>query len=136
MTTDPPSQTHSDTSVESSRSLSRKRVLSQERWVYEALRRVHPGMADWELWDRAKYLSFFDQKSSCRRARVGLYWRNRVFGATPWHPVEDSGLRTRDPDTNKRTVIWRIKERYRRTAYDEWASTYRALAKGRIEDEV
>jgi hypothetical protein len=129
--TDPPSQTHSDTSVGSARSLSRKRVLSQERWVYETLQRL--GKADWELWEMVKLIGIFDKISSLRRARIGLLWPNRRLGATPWHPVEDSGKRNKDPFSNKSTVIWKIKDRYKDMSYEQWAREYRNLAKGLVD---
>ena len=132
MSTDPPSQGHSETSVESSRSLSRKRLLSQERWTYEALQKG--GRSDWQLWDMVKNTLIFDQKSSLRRARVGLMWRNRTLGATPWHPVEDSGKTNKDPFSNKRTVIWQIKDQYKEMPYDEWFNDYRRLAKGNVDE--
>lgn len=135
-TTDPPSQTHSDTSINASRAMSRRRVLGQERWVYETLRREPPGKADWELWDMAQLIGLFDKLSSLRRARIGLLWPSRVMGATPWHPVEDSGRRNTDPSSNKKTIIWRIKSRYLNMPYAQWAQSYRNLAKGIVEKEL
>lgn len=130
---DPPSQSHSDTSVGSARELSRKRLLAQERWVYEALQRANK--ADWELFEMVRHLGIFDQISSLRRARIGLLWRSRALGATPWHPVEDSGQRNKSLYFNRPTVIWRLKERYRDTSYDKWVKEFRNLAKGKLEDE-
>ena len=127
---DPPSQTHSQTSVWSGRSLSRTRVLRQEKWVYEALRRG--GASDWQLWEMVQYGKLFDKLSSLRRARIGLMWRSRALGATPWHPVEDSGQRNKDPNSNKRTVIWQLKQKYRAMPYEGWAHRYRALARGQL----
>ena len=132
MTTDPPSQSHSKTSVDSAKSMSRKRVLDQEKWIYEVLRRSPRGMADWELWDKAKIIGIvFDQKSSVHRARIGLMWVNRGSGATPWHPVENSEMTNICPDSGKSTAIWRIKEQYRDMVYEEWSKAYRNLAKGK-----
>ena len=88
-------------------------------------------MADWELWDKAPGTRF-DKLSSLHRARIGLLWRSRVLGATPWHPVEDSGRRNRDPVSGRQTVVWRIKDRYILTHYDDWARVYRNLAKGLV----
>ena len=131
---DPPAQTHSDTSVAASRALSRRRMLGQEKWVYETLRLAHPiGKADWELWELAEPLSMFDKLSSLHRARIGLVWRSRVLGATPWHPVEDSGRRNHDPQSTRQTVIWRLKSRYLHMAYDHWLQNFRNLAKGVID---
>jgi hypothetical protein len=127
---DPPAQTHSATSIASSRAMSQSRVQSQERWVYETLRRSATGLSDWQLWEKAPII--FDKLSSLHRARIGLLWRSRAIGATPWHPVEDSGFRNRDPDSGKQTVVWRIKPRYYAMTYNEWALDYRALAKGEI----
>ena len=97
-------------------------------------------MSDWELWDKARFIgSIFDQKSSCRRARIGLYWRNKHEHArhgSPWHPVEDSGRKNKDPGSNKATVIWQIKDRYKDMPYDDWAHDYRNLAKGSIEEPL
>ena len=134
MTTDPPAQTHSNTSVEAGRALSRRRLLGQERWVYEALRLAHPtGKADWELWEIAQTFSMFDKLSSLHRARIGLVWQSRVHGATPWHPVEDSGRSNHDPRSTRRTTIWQLKDRYSQMPYDVWAKTFRSLAKGRTD---
>jgi hypothetical protein len=128
----PPSQSHSETSVESSRTLSRKRLVSQERRVYECLR--IGGRADWELWELVRNGGLFDKISSMRRARIGLLWRSRKLKATPWHPIEDSGQRNRDPMSNKRTVIWQFKNGYKDIPYEEWAREYRRLARGVTED--
>jgi hypothetical protein len=130
---DVPSQSHSATSVESAKSMSRRRVLGQEQWVYETLRKS-AGKADWQLWNMAQHLpGLFDKLSSMHRARIGLVWPSRVLGATPWHPVEDSGRRIVCPDSGKQTVVWRIKARYRTMPYDEWAHAYRNLARGKID---
>ena len=96
--------------------------------------RAVQGWADWQLWRRvqAYHPTLFDKLSSLHRARIGLLWRSRAIGATPWHPVEDSGRRNRDPVSGKQTVIWRLKDRYHGMTYDEWARDYRALAKGEI----
>ena len=138
MTNDPPSQTHSETSVESGRGLARKRLLGQERFVYETLKQERSGKSDWQLWEIVKYNIFytrvFDQISSLRRARIGLVWQSRTLGATPWHPVEDSGRSNKDPRSNKRTVIWQLKDRYRDMTYEDWTRDFRGLAKG-YEDE-
>lgn len=131
MTDDPPSQTHSDTSVESARALKRERIFNQERIVYETLRQ--DGLSDWQLWRiiRSHLLlrDKFDQISSMRRARIGLLWRSRKLGATPWHPVEDSGRRNVDPQSNKRTVIWKLKKEYIKMTYVDWRRDYRNLAR-------
>lgn len=126
----PPSQSHSVTSVASARSLSKARVHSQERWVYETVRRNHPGLSDWQLWDRVQaFVGLFDKETSLHRARIGLRWRSRVLGETPWHPLEDSGRENINPSSGKKTTIWRIKTRYLTLTYDEWARVYRALAR-------
>ena len=127
----PPSQSHSATSVASARALSPTRVKSQEKWVYETLRRHPSGLADWQLWGRAPG-TLFDKLSSMHRARIGLVWRSRVLGATPWHPVEDSGRRCVDPTSNKQTVVWRLKDKFLGVPYDDWARVYRDLAKGLV----
>jgi hypothetical protein len=105
-------------------------VLKQEKWVYETLRRG--GAADWQLWEKVQSGTLFDKLSSLRRARIGLMWRSRVLGATPWHPVEDSGQRNKDPNSNKRTVIWQLKQKYHAMPYEAWAHRYRALARGQL----
>lgn len=114
--------------------MSRKRVLKQEKWVYETLRRG--GKADWQLWETAQIGKLFDKISSLRRARIGLMWRSRAIGATPWHPVEDSKQKNRDPNSNKRTVIWQLKPKYRAMPYEDWAHSYRALARGRQRELI
>lgn len=125
---DPPSQSHSDTSVNAALSLPRRRVIAQERWVYITLQ--HGAKADWQSWELAPP-AVFDKLSSLRRARIGLYWRSRKLGATPWHPVEDSGRRITCPDSGKPTVIWQLKQRYRGMSYEDWSTQYRNLARGR-----
>ena len=84
------------------------------------------------MWDQVQLMSIFDKLSSLHRARIGLLWRSRALGATPWHPVEDSGRRKVDPTSNRQTVIWRIKPRYQNLTYDDWARVYRDLAKGLV----
>lgn len=125
---DPPAQTHSVTSVEAALSIPRFRVLGQERWVYETLRTQQP-YADWQLWDMAPR-TLFEQATSLHRTRIGLYWRSRKEGITPWHPVEDSGRKLRNPFTGRRCVIWQIKDPYLDMPYDIWRDNYRALARG------
>ena len=128
---DPPAQTHSDTSVEAAEKVSKRRLLGQERWVYETLRR-RP-MADWQLWDLAEKLpALFEQATSLHRARIRLKWVNRKTGATPWHPVEDSGTRIKGKYTRP-TAVWRIKEAYADMPYEEWAKNFRAMAGGKVD---
>jgi hypothetical protein len=115
--------------MEAARSIDPKRVRGQERWVYETLRLGRP-YADWELWEMAPR-HLFDKLSSLHRTRIGLMWRSRSQGITPWHPVEDSLGRVICPDSGKRTVLWQTKEKYLELPYDIWAANYRALAKGK-----
>jgi hypothetical protein len=134
MIEEPPSQSHSDTSISSAQSLPRWRVRSQEKWVYETLRLSRHGLADWQSWVKCQPFGLFDKLSSLRRARIGLVWVSRKIGATPWHPVEDSGQRIVDPNSGKPTTVWRLKSRYWQVPYDNWSAAYRNLARGRVED--
>jgi hypothetical protein len=131
---EPPSQSHSETSVGSAGRVSRRRVREQERWVYETLRRYYPkGLADWELWAlvQIERPGLFDQLSSVHRARVGLKWRSRKQGATVWHPVGDSDQKTVNPESGEPQTVRLFKERYLQVPYDEWVEKFRALAKGK-----
>lgn len=114
--------------------MSKARVHSQERWVYETLRRNHPGLSDWQLWDKAcGFVGLFDKETSLHRARIGLRWRSRVLKETSWHPVTDSGRKNVNPASGKKTAIWRVKDRYLKMTYDEWARVYRALARASLK---
>lgn len=132
---EPPSQSHSDTSIAAAAALPRHRAQGQERWVYERLRRVPSGLADWQLWDLVQPFGIFDQKSSLHRARVGLVWVSRKVGATPWHPVMDSGRRITDPVTARKTTVWQLKAKYLPMPYPQWAQFYRRLARGEISPD-
>lgn len=130
----PPAQSHSDTSVEAARALRAARLRSQERRLYDWLQQYRSGLADWQLWNLARITTMFDQLSSCRRARVGLVWRSRREGATVHHPVEDSGRRIADPNSDKQTVVWQIKPRFRGMTYDQWYNNHRFLAHGETNE--
>ena len=131
MSRDPPAQTHSDTSLAAAGKVKKYRLLGQERWVYETLRR-RP-MADWQLWELAKnFPELFEQVTSLHRARIGLRWVNEQTGETPWHPVTDSGRRIMGK-YRCATTVWHVKKAYVDMPYDEWAQNFRALAKGKVD---
>lgn len=129
---DLPFQRHSRTSRGGSTRPSRERIGQQEKWMYDTLQRATldgVGLADWQGWDIARLGSLFDQKSSYHRARIGLVWRNKWAGATPYHPIKDSGLVIRDPVSNVECTIWCMKEMYLRMPYETWAERYKPLAR-------
>jgi len=76
----------------------------------------------------------FDKHTSSGRARIQLMWVTEEAGPTPWHPVEDSGRKIINPETNRSTTVWQIKAIYRRMPYKEWATKYRQFARGKLED--
>lgn len=122
-----PHQSHSSTSRAGARRVSHVRATAQEKWVYETLQRG--ALADWQAWELASSGSLFDQLSSMRRARIGLVWVSRRIGATPYHPVYDTGLTISDPISNVEAAIWAIKDTYRTMPYETWVQRYKRLAK-------
>jgi hypothetical protein len=128
MSTDftPPAQRHRQTSIDAAGTIPPRRVREQERWVYNALRATP--MADWELWaNRPPHL--FDKLSSLHRARIGLLWRSRAAGASPYHPVEATDARRTSPESGKQCVVWQLKLFFRALSYEEWEHKYRKLAR-------
>jgi hypothetical protein len=122
-----PFQSHSKGSRAGARRPRPLRVLAQERWVYETLRPVY-GMTDWQLWKIAKPIGLFDKLSSMHRARIGLVWVSRSVGATPYHPIENSGAEIIDPESGVPCTVWRIKPLYRAMPYEQWLERYKRLA--------
>jgi hypothetical protein len=92
------------------------------------LQSVGDGLADWQLWRVAEPTGIFDQLSSMRRARVGLVWVSRSIGATPYHPVEESGAEIADPETGVLCAIWWFKPYFRKVPYETWIEKYKPLA--------
>jgi hypothetical protein len=136
MSEDLPFQSHSSTSIEAAERVDPLRERTQEQWIYESLRRG--SKADWELWNevRIERPGLFDKHTSAGRARILLMWVTEEAGGTPWHPVEDSGRKVVNPETNRKTTIWRIKERYQNMPYIEWAMNYRQLARGKRTEDL
>lgn len=129
---DLPAQTHSKSSRDGAKHPSKVRVTAQEKWVYETLQQhTEPGLglSDWQLWRLAKPTLLFDQLSSMRRARIGLVWRSRKIGATPYHPVEDSDLKNYNRETDVLCAIWRMKQAFLEMPYERWVEQYKALAR-------
>lgn len=133
MSDDLPFQTHSDSSHAGARRPSSPRATAQEKWVYETLQQYTPtkhfGLADFQMWRLVEGSELFEQLSSVRRARIGLLWVSRSIGATPYHPVEDSGKRVIDRTTDVACVVWHIKPLYRGMPYETWVARYKALAR-------
>jgi hypothetical protein len=122
-----PFQSHSKPSRSGAKRPRAKRVLAQEKWTYETLQSVS-GLSDWQLWKLAEPTGLFDKLSSMRRARIGLVWVSRSIGATPYHPVEDSGLEITDPASGVACAIWQMKQLYRSVSYEQWLERYKTLA--------
>jgi hypothetical protein len=53
---------------------------------------------------------------------------SRSVGATPYHPVENSGGVITDPASGVPCTIWRIKPLYRGMSYEQWLERYKLLA--------
>jgi hypothetical protein len=123
-----PFQSHSRSSRRGARKPRAPRVMAQEKWVYETVQSREPGYADFQLWSLIEHSALFDKLSSLHRARIGLVWVNRKIGATPYHPIEDSGAEVLNPETGVLCAVWRMKPLYRKMPYEQWVATYKELA--------
>ena len=126
--TELPFQTHSRTSRAGARKPKRARIVAQEGWVYETIRASDTGLTDWQLWKLAEPTGLFDKLSSLHRARIGLVWVSRSRGATPYHPIANSGTERVDPESGVTCAVWSTKPLYRKMAYPRWVELYKALA--------